>query len=112
MGFKNKVTGQNLKFGQWTDWYHSPDYFGCMVKDMIEEGWTGKVLHRLIAPNEEPDKRNNHVHIKCRTKLKNGSYTETGWVLCRVKGDSVDINRGTFISTINGATGLRLPIVW
>lgn len=86
---------------QWSGWQDAGDHLGCRAKMGVDMdgGW----IHFLLAPPDEPDPRNNHVHIKYYDSVNSTP------VLCGVTDDGrKSHSRRSLIERINEVTGLDL----
>ena len=82
------------------------EFPGCQVSINVDEpdGW----IHYLVAPKDEPDPHNNHVHLKANIKGGSGDH-EAVWLIAAVKVNGIrEINRRKLIEAINRQTGLNL----
>lgn len=100
----------------WTDWNEGnhPEFPGYLVKiDTDENPW----IHYLVAPLDEPEPDENHIHLKARIANK-GEATKKGvewgvvkdaYLVASVRVDGIRvINRRKLIEAINEHTGLNL----
>jgi hypothetical protein len=75
-------------------------FAGFQVNINVDEssGW----VHYLVAPTDEPDPRNNHIHVKC-------SIRTAEYVVAAVKVNGIrEINRRKLVEAINRETGLNI----
>lgn len=84
----------------WTGWKEGTEvvFPGFQVNIDVEGGW----VHYLVAPLDEEDPNENHIHVKVRTG--GGAY-----IVAAVKVDGIhEVNRRELIDAINKQTGLNL----
>jgi len=74
------------------------------VASKFDGGWH----HNLVAPLDEPDPRNNHVHFKYRANPGDGTAELVNCSL-KVEGRHA-VSRYAVIATLNAAAGLNIPL--
>lgn len=68
----------------------------------VDYGW----VHYLVAPLDEAEPDENHIHLKCSM---DASVDRVEYLVAAVKVDNIDvINRRKLIEAINSQTGLNL----
>lgn len=70
----------------------------------FDGGWH----HNLVAPLDEPDPRNNHVHFKYRNRQDDGTAELVNCSL-KVEGRH-EVSRFALILSLNKAAGLNIPL--
>lgn len=73
----------------------------------IASKFDGEWYHNLVAPVDEPDPRNNHIHFKYRTDANDGTAELVNCSL-KVEGQH-KVSRFKLIMGINRLTGLNIP---
>ena len=93
------------QWGKWLSVEPNSNHAGCQVKMFQgfeaegDSGW----IHFLLAPEDEPDPRNNHIHIKYWNSVSSTP------VLCGVTEDGQKSHsRKRLLERINEVTGLNL----
>jgi hypothetical protein len=82
--------------------------FEPMGPVQVASKYDGVWHHNLVAPLDEPDPRNNHVHFKYRSRQDDGTAE---LVNCSLKLEGRHaISRRTLITALNQAAGLNIPL--
>lgn len=90
-----------MSSSEWSEWQDVDGHRGCKAKIGIDMdgGW----IHYLLAPYDEPDPRNNHIHIKYKNSVDNTP------VLCGVTDNGrKSHSRRSLLERVNDASGLNL----